>query len=273
MHRFWNQNRNPPNKLLPSSQTIRTQLQWWLVRENLVQGILLEPPPFTHCLYTDVSGKGWGAHLDNTTCQGVWDKTEAQFCINIPPLSCPCGPRQHYCCCLYQQSGGGGDKVLVPMERDRVAILCGSHPQHLHPCQIYPRQDECYSFDQWGYPNLNLFATRFHTKCPTFVSPAPDNRSLDTDALAMSWEGIFAYALPPQQFLTQSLLKFRQVMCHLTSPIVPKQSWFPDLLNSSVNHPILLPSWEKRLKQPQSNIYHLNPHMLNLHSWKLCSLA
>ena len=39
---------------------------------------------------------------------------------------------------------------------------------------------------QWGQPNLNLFATRFNTKCPAFVSPTPNNTALNTDALAMS---------------------------------------------------------------------------------------
>ena len=33
-------------------------------------------------------------------------------------------------------------------------------------------------FQQWGHPNLDLFATRFNTKCVTFVSLTPDHREL-----------------------------------------------------------------------------------------------
>ena len=51
-------------------------------------------------------------------------------------------------------------------------------------------------FDTWGQPNLDLFATRYN-KCPIFVSLTPDARALDTDALTIDWEGMFAYAFPP----------------------------------------------------------------------------
>ena len=64
-----------------------------------------------------------------------------------------------------------GDAVLVPLEGDLI-------------------------FQQWGHPILDLFATRFNTKCATFVSLTPDHRAVFTDALAMSWEGIFACAFP-----------------------------------------------------------------------------
>ena len=87
-------------------------------------------------------------------------------------------------------------------------------------------------FQQWGYHNLDLFATRFNTKCATFMSPTPDHRALFTNALAKSWEGIFANAFPPQKILPQVLQKFRQTkqcLLILIAPFWPKQMWFVDL--------------------------------------------
>ena len=52
-----------------------------------------------------------------------------------PDVSCTCRFRQYHCCCLHQQSGG--NKILKDF------VLTGKHSQHLHPCQIHSRQDEC----------------------------------------------------------------------------------------------------------------------------------
>ena len=51
----WNQNRDPLITPIPMSNLIRTLLWWWQNPENLKQGIPLEPPPFTHHLFTDAS--------------------------------------------------------------------------------------------------------------------------------------------------------------------------------------------------------------------------
>ena len=75
-------------------------------------------------------------------------------------------------------------------------------------------------FDIWGQPNINLFAIR-DNKCPTFVLPTPDARAPDTDALTMDWEGMFAYAFPPQQILPQVLRKFQQTQACTLLLIVP----------------------------------------------------
>ena len=127
-------------------------------------------------------------------------------------------------------------------------------------------------FRQWGYPNLDLFATWFNTKCATFVSLTPDHRAIFPDAQAMSWEGIFAYAFPSQQILIQVLQKFNQTkqsLLILVAPFWPKQAWFADLQRLTGEKPIPFPPWDKMLKQPTSDVYHHKPRMFNLHAWKL----
>ena len=45
-------------------------------------GGCLKNPPFTHRMFTDTSTKGWGANLDDITCQGVWTHEESQLNVN-----------------------------------------------------------------------------------------------------------------------------------------------------------------------------------------------
>ena len=57
----------------------------------------------------------------------------------------------------------------------------------------------------WGSPHVDLFANRWNTKLPTFVSPVPDPQVLAVDALSLSWQNLWAYAFPPHQLLTMVL--------------------------------------------------------------------
>ena len=112
-------------------------------------------------------------------------------------------------------------------------------------------------FQQWGHPSLDLFATRFNKKCATFVSVTTDHRAVFTDALAMSWEGIFAYAFPPQQILHQVIQKFDKTshcLLILVAPFWPKQMWFADLQRLSGKKPILC----QRLRSMPANGKSLN---------------
>nr|KAG5701148.1 hypothetical protein BaRGS_002624 [Batillaria attramentaria] len=49
----------------------------------------------------------------------------------------------------------------------------------------------------FGKPLIDLFATRWNCKLPTFISPVPDPPAWACDALATSWENMIGYAYPP----------------------------------------------------------------------------
>ena len=189
---LWNQNRDSLNTLVPSSNSINILLQWWQNLENLTQGIPLEPPPFTHHLFTDASQRGFGAFLQDKLAVKL-----ALFHFDIPP-------RSH---------------ILVASDNTTISTV--------------------------EHHNLDLFATRFNTKCAFFVSPTPDHRALSTDNLVMSWEGIFAYVFPPQLILNQVLQTFSWTRCCcliLVALLWPKQIWFPTFQRLSWEQPILLPT-------------------------------
>ena len=98
-----------------------------------------------------------------------------------------------------------GGKVLVPLKKETellfsVAVqLISIHERYIpgkiniiaeNPSraeQVLPMEWSFYleQIFQWGHPNLDLFATRYNTKCLTFVVPIPYNRALKMDTLAM----------------------------------------------------------------------------------------
>jgi hypothetical protein len=128
-------------------------------------------------------------------------------------------------------------------------------------------------FHLWGTPLIDLFATSQNNKLPVYISPLPDPKALDEDALSRSWEGMWAYAYPPTTVLRVVMEKITQVNCELIliAPAWPGQTWYQDLLDLSVDHPRRLPLIPKLLKQTGKNIFHSNPGHLNLHAWKIRS--
>ena len=61
----------------------------------------------------------------------------------------------------------------------------------LHP-QVFKQ-----IFQKWSTPHVDLFATHLNHKLPLYVSPIPDPRAWDIDALNINWTNLTAYAYPP----------------------------------------------------------------------------
>ena len=54
---------------------------------------------------------------------------------------------------------------------------------------------------KWFTPHVDLFATHLNRKLPLYVSPIPDPRAWDIDALNINWTNLTAYAYPPSALL------------------------------------------------------------------------
>lgn len=67
------------------TDSIRSQLQWWLNRNLLLQGVPFNLPDPTQFLFTDASSVGWGGHLEPVghTCHGVWSEEQSVLHVNI----------------------------------------------------------------------------------------------------------------------------------------------------------------------------------------------
>ena len=122
---------------------------------------------------------------------------------------------------------------------------------------------------RWARPQVNLFATRFNHKVPTFVSPVPDPTAW---AVGESWESLDVYAFPPISLLSQVISKVMDQGCGRMILIAlgwPNMSWFWDLVNLSVQIPFRLPLHKDLVTQPFNGLLHRNLSNFNLHPWLL----
>ena len=121
---------------------------------------------------------------------------------------------------------------------------------------------------KWFTP---LFATRLNHKLPLYVSPVPDPKAWDIDALNINWTTLTAYAYPPTVLLHRMMQNIGQCNCLIIviAPGWPGMPWFWDLVQLSTEIPLQLPVWTTLLKQSHNYVFHSNPEHPNLHAWCL----
>lgn len=126
---------------------------------------------------------------------------------------------------------------------------------------------------RWGKPHVDLFATRYNKKLPTFVSPVPDPEAFAVDALSTDWRGMYAYAFPPTVLVPKVLQKLKdtEAIILLVAPLNWSKSWINMLLDLATDEPLPLSHFRKLLKQPRSQVFHNFQERLNLHAWRLSS--
>ena len=74
----------------------------------------------------------------------------------------------------------------------------------------------------WGRSHINHFTTRDNNKLPTFVSLFLDGIAWATDAMLVSWKGMWAYAFP---LVPKVLVKIKaELVAHSSSAVVAKKS-------------------------------------------------
>ena len=133
----------------------------------------------------------------------------------------------------------------------------------LHP-QVFKQ------ISQWWFtPHMDLFTTHLNHKLP--LSPIPDPKAWDIDALNINWTGLTAYASPPTALLHKVIQKIRQCHCLIIviAPSWPGMPWFWDLVQLSTEIPLQLPVPTTLLNQSHNYVFHSNPQHLNLHAWCL----
>ena len=124
---------------------------------------------------------------------------------------------------------------------------------------------------KWFTPHVDLFATHLNHKLPLYVSPVPDPKPWDIDALNINWTNLTAYAYPPTALLHKVIQKIKQCHCLIIviAPGWPGMPWFWDLVQLSTEIPLQLPVSMTLLKQSHKYVFHNNPQQLNLHAWCL----
>ena len=106
---------------------------------------------------------------------------------------------------------------------------------------------------KWFIPHVDLFATHLNHKLPLYVSPIPDPKAWDIDALNINWTGLTAYAYPPTALFHRVIQKIRQCHCLIIviAPGWPGMPWFWDLVQLSTEIPLQLPVSMTQAQHPR----------------------
>ena len=124
----------------------------------------------------------------------------------------------------------------------------------------------------WGNLSIDLFATCLNAKLPLYCSLVPDPQAVFEDAFHHPWDDLNLYAFPPFALVGRVIARVQQssrVAMTLVAPLWPEKEWFADLLLLLTQPPLVLPCWDRLLRQPHCNLFHQGAHALNLHEWRL----
>ena len=94
-----------------------------------------------------------------------------------------------------------------------------------------------------GTPQVDLFATRYTARLPTFVSPVRDVTAVAVDSFTVEWnQWSTIYLFPPTNLIMRvlSVLESYRGKALLITPLWPNQNWFPVLL-ARAKGKVLLP--------------------------------
>ena len=297
------------DNLLPWTEAIVGHLDWWQNPSNVMKGADLHPKDHSIQLFTDASNEGWGAHIDQNSTKGLWSEREKRLHVNVLELkavSLALRDFKDQCqnqtvlvatdnsTLVHQQAGGNSlsrdvrspveNHDLVPslpyniesQAHSRVSECDGRPPIQVQPSAVNrmvsaPSGLQA-NLPEVVHPSCRLIRHSPHHKLPLYVSPIPDPRAWNIDALNINWTNLTAYAYPPTALpLHKVIQKIKQCHCLIImiAPGWPGMPWFWDLVQLSTEIPLQLPVSTTLLKQSHNYVFHNNPQQLNLHAWCL----
>ena len=298
------------DNLLPWTEAIVAHLDWWQNPSNVMKGAGLHPKDHSIQLFTDASNEGWGAHLDQNSTKGLWSEREKRLHINVLELKAvSLALRDFKDQCQHQTVLVATDNstVVAYINKQRgthsaemcallwkIMTWCHHYhitlkARHIPGClnvmaDLLSRSNQVQSTEwslhpqvfkqicrKWFTPHVDLFATHLNHKLPLYVSPIPDPRAWNIDALNLNWTNLTAYAYHPTALLHKVIQKIKQCHCLIIviAPGWPGMPWFWDLVQLSTEIPLQLPVSTTLLKQSHNYVFHNHPQQLNLHAWCL----
>jgi len=303
----------PLNQQIVVNERAIEACKWWLQPANHFLGMPLEAYKPQRTFFTDASLVAWGAHMDWQELSHRWTTVEQKLHINVLELKAVTLAFEHWgsqapqgttwlvftdntTVVAHINKQGGTRSLSLCLEAERLIRLTHEWGMTIKARHIpgkrnvladaLSRPDRvlgtewslCPSvFKQmcrvFGTPNIDLFATSRNTKLSCFISPLQESEAFATDAMSLSWNGMYGYAYPPVGFLTTVLQKIATSHCEimLVAPCWPTQAWFPLLMSLLVKVPRVLPTSDRLLMQPGTSIFHESPQYLRLHVWRLSS--
>ena len=111
---------------------------------------------------------------------------------------------------------------------------------------------------QFGVPEIDLFASRLNTQLQRYVSWKPDPGSEAVNAFTLDWSCYYFYAFPPFVLIGRCLQKIISNKAEgiMVVPKWPTQFWYPKLKQMQVGRTFMLSRCENLLCIPSSGKLH-----------------
>ena len=293
--------------LLPLSETISADLEWWQNPANVIKGANLHPRPQYPNLYRRLKRR-LGRSLRASLYKGLWsdEKKNTHKCSRVENVFSGSSRFNDQCqnqtvlvamdnstVVAYINKQGGTHSAEMCTLLWKIMTWCHHYQitlraRHIPGClnlmaDLLSRSNQVQSTEWSLHPQVfKQICQVVHSSCrsichssepqvPLYVSPVPDQMSWYIDALNLNWSGLTAYAYPPMALLHRVIQKFRQRHCLIIviTPGWPGMPWFWDLVQLSAEISLQLLVSTTLLKQSHNYVFHSNPQHLKLHAWCL----
>lgn len=247
-------------------KTILPDIHWWLNNIDNSHRLIRDDNYHIH-IYSDASTTGWGAACGGETASGQWSNVEREKHINYLELlaafiALKIFARNLYNCQIllridnstaiaYINRMGGIQyphltqvtKELWQWCEQRKLFVVASYirscdntvadfeSRRTHPDIEWELADWAFNsiIHSFGYPTIDLFASRINKKCTKYISWHKDPDAYAIDSFTVPWLDMFFYAFPPFSVILKALRKIISEKARgiMVVPLWPTQPWYP----------------------------------------------
>ena len=251
----------------------KEEIKWWIYNIDSSVAKMKSIPEIDKIIYTDASNEGWGAHIfHNQDINGRWSFEEQDWHIKVLKMMAIkfallsympfCNRKKHIrvmsdntTAISYINKQGGTHNIYLNDLAVELWEICKQRDIHLSAAHIPGKHNiladsasrEFVDAAEWmlsphifnkivedfGMPDIDLFASRLNRQLQNYVSWKPDPESIYIDAMSISWHKRFVYIFPPFSMMWPVLTKLEKDQVEeaiIIAPYWPTQSWFPRLM-------------------------------------------
>ena len=230
------------------SSSEKHDLNWWVNNVETAYNVVSHGEPAL-TMTTDASKTGWGCSLHEVPTGGHWTPEEASEHINFFEIKAVLLGLQSFVdkvssqhvkvlidnttavSCINQMGTCHSEKLncivieiwgwciqhdvwlaaahipgAVNIIADQESRKISSDLEWALDIKIYKEAVKLCDFP----PNIDLFASRLHTKCQHYISYHPDPGAQAVNAFTLSWCGLHFYAFPSFSIILKTLRKIRK---------------------------------------------------------------
>ena len=296
--------------LIPLTEEFKNLLQIWKHPNYLRSRVPMSIPTPSLQLMTDASRKAWSGVLLPHRIRGKWSVQDKYHSTNWLELKAILLSLQKFLpllqnknvlimtdnstavSCIRRQ-GSLSSRHLMSLTTELLRF-CYRHnislvPKHLsgnlnvladQGSRLSPVSTEWsldrhtfnWIWDQWGPFQVDLFATRFNKKIPTFISPCPDPSASGVNAFSLHWDRWNSiYLFPPTPIISEVVARLQSFQGRgvLIAPLYAGSGWFPILRHRARDQIPLPPYHNLSQVTAEGRVFHPNPGIYQLHVWIL----